>query len=102
MTTLNLEGSSSFIVKVVSNGLVVVVEEDMDGHWTGAANNVAAGEHKVRNEEKREKYYHLCMHTHDLTGNSCTKLMQYMYTAASLTPTQCRRHLCHAHLLRIN
>lgn len=65
MTTLNLEGSSSFIVKVVSNGLVVVVEEDMDGHWTGAANNVAAGEHKVRNEEKREKYYHLYMHTHD-------------------------------------
>lgn len=61
MTTLNLEGSSSFIFEVVANGLVVVVDEDMDGHWTGAAKNVAAGQQKMR-KEKREKHYHLCIH----------------------------------------
>lgn len=98
MTTLNLEGSSFFKIKEVANGLEVVVDEDMDGHWTGAANNVAAGEHKVRNEEKREKHYHLCMHTHDSTGNSCAKAEQLQVQR----PRNVGSHFCHAHLLRIN
>lgn len=60
MTTLHLKVFSSFIFKVVANGLVVVVDEDMGRHWTEATKNVAAGEQKARNEEKRpKKHCHL-------------------------------------------
>lgn len=55
MVTLHLEVPSSFIFEVVANGLIVVVDEDMGSHWTGAPKNVAAGEQKARNKEKRPK-----------------------------------------------
>lgn len=62
MTTLHLEVSSSFIEEIVANGLVVVVDEDVNRHRTEAPKNVAAGEQKAREEEKRpKKRCHLCI-----------------------------------------
>ena len=79
MVTLHPEVSSSFIFKVVANGLVVVVDEDMGGHCTGAPKNVAAGKQKTRNEEKRPK-----KRCHAVAVDVPT-----VHAAASSTPTQC-------------